>query len=206
MFTGIVKAIGKIHALEKEGSILRYAVCFPPEMLLALELGASVSIDGVCQTVVSIRSPLVWFEAIEETVLKTTFSEMVIDQRVNLERSAKIGDEIGGHLLSGHVYGTAEIFNIKENIYTFSCSKNWMKYLFSKGYIAIDGISLTLVEVDRQQGHFSVHLIPETLKRTTLGEKKAGKRVNLEFDSLTQAAVETLENLVAMQKLVSFRT
>ena len=195
MFTGIVKATAEIAALEKKDSILRYAVAFPKDFLSGLQLGASVSVDGVCQTVVAIDKNHVWFEAIGETLSRTTFGLFYLGSRVNLERSAKFGDEIGGHLLSGHIYGTAFISQIKENVYFFECPVLWMKYLFSKGYIAIDGISLTLVDVEKKTGRFSVHLIPETLKRTTLGEKKAGDRVNLEFDALTQAAVETIENL-----------
>jgi riboflavin synthase len=204
MFSGIVQAVAPIKALEKVGSLLRYAVAFPFDYLTGLTRGASVSIDGVCQTVVGIEGNSVWFEAIGETLARTTFNQMRIGSQVNLERSVKFGDEIGGHLLSGHIYGAIPISDIKENVYTFACPPNGMKYLFSKGYIAIDGISLTIVDADRQRGHFTVHLIPETLQRTTLGQKKAGSLVNLELDALTQAAVETIEHhLEAQAKSIS---
>lgn len=190
MFTGIVRAIGTIIEVKKKGDLLHYAVAFPHDNL---ELGASVAIDGVCQTVVKMTENSVWFDAIDETLQRTTLNILQVGQKVNIERSAKIGDEIGGHLLSGHVYGTAPIFNIDDNIYTFHCPAEWTKYLFSKGYIAIDGVSLTVVDVGAD--FFTVHLIPETLHRTTLGQKKIDDRVNLEFDALTQAAVETVERL-----------
>jgi riboflavin synthase len=196
MFTGIIKAMAPIACLEKKYALTRYAVSLPEYMLAGLECGTSISVDGVCQTVVDIDEDKVWFEAISETLNKTTFLHMHLGSLVNIERSAKIGDEIGGHLLSGHIYGTAEIASIKENIYTFQCPPHWMKYLFSKGFIAIDGISLTLVNVDKKRGNFSVHLIPETLKRTTLGRKREGDCVNLEFDAMTQATVETIENFL----------
>jgi riboflavin synthase len=196
MFTGIVKGVAPIAALDKKKSLLRYAITFPPDSLIGLECGASVAIDGVCQTVVALQKDLVWFEAIEETLLRTTLSQMEIGSRVNLERAAKIGDEIGGHLLSGHIFGRVSLIDIKENIYTLECSAQGIKYLFSKGSVALDGVSLTLVDVDKREGWFSVHLISETLKRTTLGQKKVGALLNLELDPLTQAAVDTIEHFL----------
>jgi riboflavin synthase len=196
MFTGIVKAVAPIVALlEKEGPLFQYAVEFPQGLLDGLQIGASVSVDGVCQTVTRLKGSWVFFEAISETLTRTTLGELALGNRVNLERAAKIGDEIGGHLLSGHIYGKGYLSKIEENIYTFNCPSAWVKYLFTKGFIAIDGASLTVVALNREVGSFTVHLIPETLKATTLGQKKEGDWVNLEFDSITQVTVETLENL-----------
>src|SRR5262249_41613216 len=127
------------------------------------------------------------------TLARTTLSQMCLGSLVNLERSAKIGEEIGGHLLSGHIYGTAQIAHIMENVYTFSCITQGMKYLFTKGFIAIDGISLTLVEVDRKKCPFSVNRLPETQKRPTQGQKRKGALVNLKFAPLPQVAVETVK-------------
>lgn len=197
MFTGIVKGIGLIAHMEMRNSILRYSIQFPEDLLGGLERGASVSVDGVCQTVITIDQAKIWFEAIGETIERTTFKEMQIGKQVNLERAARFGDEIGGHLLSGHIYGSAPITSIEHNIYKVSCPAEWMKYFFSKGYVALDGISLTLVAVDKEKGFFTVHLIPETLKRTTLGQKKPGDSVNIEFDALTQAAVETVFHILS---------
>lgn len=188
MFTGIIREIGTITQLMKKGEMLAYAVKLSTQ---GLETGASVSIDGICQTVVKIDQEGVWFDAIDETLKRTTLGERRVGDRVNIERSAKIGDEIGGHLLSGHISETATLTTIERNVYTFSIPST--KYLFSKGFIAIDGMSLTLVDVT--ENSFTVHLIPETLKRTTLGQKGVGDRVNIEFDALTQAAVETVERI-----------
>jgi len=195
MFTGIVKAIAPITALQKKDGLLRYAVSFPEDMLTGLVCGASVSINGICQTVVDIDKQAVSFEAISETLTRTTLRYLQEGSLVNIERSAKIGDEIGGHLLSGHIYGTAAISSIIENVYTLRCPSNWMKYFFSKGFIALDGVSLTVVDVNKEVSMFSVHLIPETLKRTILGKKQEGDLVNVELDAMTQATVETIEAL-----------
>lgn len=195
MFTGIVRAVALVSQLEKRDSLFRFSISLPDEILKGLEIGASVSIDGVCQTVVAIQKNEVWFEAIQETLNRTTLGSLKKGSKVNIERSVKMGDEIGGHLLSGHIYGTPTIQSIEENVYTLKCPQAWAKYLFSKGYVALDGVSLTLALVDKTGGLFSVHLIPETLKRTTLGTKKVGDLVNLELDAMTQAAVETIERI-----------
>jgi riboflavin synthase len=192
MFTGIIQAIGTIIHLQMSGSILKYAVQFPSEMLPGLRLGASVSVGGICQTVIQIDGDLVWFEAISETLERTTLKALQKGQTVNLERSARLGDEIGGHLLSGHIYGEALVSAIEKNIYHIRCPLEWMKYFFAKGFIAIDGISLTVVEVYKSKGIFTVHLIPETLSRTTLSQKKVGDKVNIEIDTVTQTTVETV--------------
>lgn len=195
MFAGIVGGKGKVAKAEWSDNRLNYVLAFPQDLLEGLKIGASVSVDGVCQTVTSIQGHLVWFDAIMETLQKTTLNALKEGDFVNLERALKLGDEIGGHLLSGHIYGTASLISIKENTYTFQCPQGWTKYLFEKGFIAIDGVSLTLGAVDRKEGLFSVHLIPETLRTTSLGAKKPNSLLNLEFDSLTQVAVETIERL-----------
>lgn len=195
MFTGIIKAIAPILELHATAHLLRYTIAFPIEMLHKLEIGASVAVDGVCQTVVAIEQQKVSFEAIEETLLRTTLKNLSKGTRVNLERAAKFGEEIGGHLLSGHIACTASIENIENNVITLKCSLEWIKYLFPKGFVALNGASLTLVSVLPEEGLFTVHLIPETLKRTTWGDKSEGDLVNLEVDSLTQAVVETVARM-----------
>lgn len=190
MFTGIVAKLVPVVAVEKRPNLLKYAIEL--DDINNLALGASIAVDGACQTVVAIQGSYVWFDAIQETLKKTTLSDLEIGQRVNVERAARFGDEIGGHLVSGHVYGTGTIFKIEDNRFTIQCSPHWMKYFFEKGYVAIDGVSLTLVDV-HPEGYFTVHLIPETLARTTLGIKGVGSRVNIEIDSQTQTIVETLE-------------
>jgi riboflavin synthase len=199
MFTGIVKGLFFIGDVIKHNGLTQYSVILPASMREGLQIGASVSIDGVCQSVVSVQGDHVWFDAIEETLNRTTLRELEVGLRVNVERSARLGDEIGGHLLSGHVFGKARISKVitQENqaqIF-FEFSPKAIKYLFTKGYVAIDGASLTLVDVGTHE--FSVHLIPETLRMTTLGFKKVGDWVNVELDAQTQVIVDTIERLLA---------
>ena len=131
---------------------------------------------------------------------------MDVGQLVNVERSAKFGDEIGGHVLSEHIIGTAEIVKVhlleNNRVMTFETNPDWMKYFFPKGYIAVDGVSLTLVDVDHS-GTFTVHLIPETLRLTTLGFKKEGDLVNIELDSQTQTIVDTIERIMKQKGLMN---
>ncbi len=196
MFTGIVKGLCPIEKLSRQGENLKFTVSLTPELAHSLEEGASVAIDGVCLTAVEVKNNTVTFDAIPETIQKTTLKYLSEGKKVNVERSVRIGDEIGGHNVSGHVWGTATISEIQagENhrVIQFSCPSDWIKYLFPKGFIAIDGISLTLVDV-LPEGRFTVHLIPETLRRTTLGFKKKNDLVNLEFDTQTQTIVDSVE-------------
>lgn len=197
MFTGIISRTCPVTAIKKDRSLCRFAVALDGELLTGLKIGASVSIEGVCLTVTAIDGAGVWFDAISETLNKTTLDSLKIGDAVNVERAARFGDEIGGHLLSGHIFGTAVLEKILDDNGTyalfFKCSPAWCKYLLPKGYVAIHGASLTLVDVDSAQGIFSVHLIPETLRLTNLGQKKVGDRVNIELDSATQAIVDTVE-------------
>lgn len=191
MFTGIVKALCKVEKFEKKEMIAHLTILLTPELTHNLEIGASVAINGVCLTATEIDGNRVSFDLIQETLDRTNLVHIQPGDKVNIERSAKFGDEIGGHLLSGHVYGTATISNIQDNIFTLATSPSWMKYFFPKGFIALDGISLTLVNT-HPTGSFTVHLIPETLKTTTLGFKKVGDLINVELDARTQTIVDTL--------------
>jgi riboflavin synthase len=120
--------------------------------------------------------------------------------RVNFERSLKFGDEVGGHVLSGHVDVVAELVNVEKlhesKIVTFKVSPEWTKYLFTKGYIAVQGASLTLTGVNKDQGLFTISLIPETLAKTTFGEMRVGVLVNIEIDRTTQVVVDTVERMI----------
>lgn len=153
----------------------------------------------MCQTVVRIDGAHATFDAMQETLRKTTIGAIAGARLVNVERSATTGDEIGGHALAGHVSGTAEIVDVSvhENnrVVTFRVPEAWMNYIFSQGFIALDGASLTIVAVDREQATFRVSFIPETLKRTTFGFKGTGDRVNVEIDSRTQIIVDTVERV-----------
>lgn len=175
-------------------------LAFPAERITGLQHGASVAVDGACLTVTAIDGPHISFDLMGETLAKTTLGGLKEGDRVNIERSASLGDEIGGHLLSGHITGAAEILAIDQpdnnQVVTFRVPLEWMKYIFPKGFIALDGASLTLVDVDKTAGTFTVWLIPETLRITTFGFKKAGDRVNVEIDSRTQTIVDTVQALM----------
>ena len=178
--------------------VVRIVIDFQSVTTDNLETGASVSIDGTCLTVVEINSPKISFDVIPETLQKTTLGSKSSGSLVNLERALKMGDELGGHLLSGHILGMGQITDRvegKENLdLRISCPNHIMKFVQEKGYIAIDGISLTIGNVDETS--FSLHLIPETLALTTIGGKQIGEKVNIEVDSMTQTIVTTVERIL----------
>jgi riboflavin synthase len=200
MFDGIVKGKYPVKKVDKRPGLLTYAVAVDPPFLAELPVGGSVAVDGVCQTVVKIEPPLLYFEAIENTLKITSLKDLTLQQEVNLARSIRLGEEIGGHLLSGHIIGTATITHIlqekEERLLSLTCPPLWMKYFFSKGFIALDGVSLTISEVDKQEAKVSVALIPLTQQLTTLGTKGVGASVNVEIDSFTQITVDSVERLL----------
>ncbi|MCH9610045.1 MAG: Riboflavin synthase [Chlamydiales bacterium] len=183
MFTGIVRQKGRVTFIEKK-DVLLYGVDFEHE---DLQVGDSVAVDGVCQTVVS-TDGAVFFEAIGETLERTTIADLAVGESVNIERSAKIGDEIGGHLLSGHVMEKGCIAKVEGNIYTIEITRG--EYLFEKGFVAVDGMSLTVASCSPTS--FTVHLIPETLRWF---QKKEGELVNIEYDASTVTCVETIKRV-----------
>lgn len=195
MFSGIVHACVPIAGVERKPDLSRIILDLG-RLAKGLKRGASVSIGGVCLTVVGINGSKVSFEAMQETLDKTTLGAARKGEKVNIERSIRFGDEIGGHIVSGHVDGTAKITKIEkpENncIMTFECSSQLIRYMFPKGFVAIDGTSLTLVDVNRKNSSFTIHFIPETLAVTTFGLKKIGDMVNIEVDRLTVAVIETI--------------
>jgi len=197
MFTGIVEACVSVIDVGKKPGLTSFAIKVQPSFQRGLKLGASVAVDGMCLTLVQSKRGVLIFDAMAETLHKTTIGELRPGKKVNLERSATMSTEIGGHILSGHVTGTATIVKIAKpknnHIVTFRVEKTWMKYILPKGFIALDGVSLTVVDVSPAQGTFTVYFIPETLQRTTFGFKKERDHVNLEIDSRTQAIVDTVE-------------
>ncbi len=197
MFTGIVAGTGRIASISGD-DVIRLVIDFSMVSTKGLETGASVSVDGVCLTVVEINSPKISFDVIPETLRLTTLGEKIEGHWVNLERALKMGDELGGHLLSGHIMGVGEIVGRTEGEdhldLLIDCPSDMMKFVQEKGYLAIDGISLTVGKVD--DGGFSLHLIPETLALTTIGGKQLGEHVNIEVDSMTQTIVSTVERIL----------
>ena len=196
MFTGIVQGLGTIKSIEEGNGIITFSIACPDTQNLAI--GASVAIDGVCLTATSIKDKLVTFDVIPETLERTTLGERVVDDEVNIERSLRYGDEVGGHLLSGHIIGRG-LFTYSQKVgegaqLKIKAPPSIQKYIQTKGYIGIDGISLTLGEV--HENEFDLHIIPETLRLTTLGSKQVGDAVNIEIDSTTMMIVETVERLI----------
>ena len=192
MFTGIVQGTGNVQSVSGE-SILTIGIQIPSTE--DLEIGGSVAIDGVCLTATSVGDT-VTFDIIPETLERTTLGSLACGSNVNVERALKFGDELGGHLLSGHIMGKAEIVAVVNEDYTIQCPSEMGEFIQEKGFIAVDGISLTVGKTDGG-GCFEVHIIPETLRLTTLGNKSTGDYVNIEIDAMTQAVVETTKRLMA---------
>lgn len=204
MFTGIIQACVPVVETKTQPGLTTFVLEFPEKLIQNLQIGASVAVDGVCLTVVKTEGNRVWFDAMDETLRKTTIGEITENQKVNVERSATMGTEIGGHIVSGHVSGTAEIVDVStpqnNHIVTFRVPPEFMKHIFHKGFIALDGASLTIVDVDKAACTFSVWLIPETLRMTTFGFKQARDKVNVEIDSRTQMIVDTVERVLQEQQ------
>lgn len=203
MFTGIVQGTAKIVSIEEKELFRTHIAELPEELLPGLALGASVAHNGCCLTVTAIDGNRVSFDLIKETLRVTNLGDLQQGDVVNIERAAKFSDEIGGHLMSGHIMTTAEICKIiqSENnreIWFKIQDPAQMKYILHKGFVGIDGISLTVGDVTKSK--FCVYLIPETLERTTLGAKKLGHRVNIEIDPHTQAIVDTVERVLAQRE------
>jgi len=196
MFTGIVAAACEVVATE-QGEEIRSIIVNLSGHDEDLEIGASVAIDGVCMTVVTTQDGRVQFEAIAETLERTTIGFLRQGSRVNIERSLRMGDELGGHILSGHVMSTARILQRTERgegiDLLIEHQDDTKQYIMEKGYVAVDGMSLTVGEVHSEG--FNLHIIPETLRVTTIGEKSEGDFVNIEVDSRTQAVVDTIRSM-----------
>ncbi|TNE95447.1 MAG: riboflavin synthase subunit alpha [Gammaproteobacteria bacterium] len=197
MFTGIVQGIATIDEVTRAPGLNTFAIRLPETSVEGVTIGASVAINGTCMTVTRQQNNVLYFDAMQETLRLTTLGALESGDTVNFERAARIGDEIGGHLLSGHIHTTARVSKIErpENNVTiwFDVPEDWKRYIFAKGYIAINGASLTIGDVE--DNRFNVHLIPETLRATTFGSIAEGDQVNIEVDSQTQTIVDTLARL-----------
>lgn len=202
MFTGIVQGMGHIAAISQPSPDFRtHVVELPAEMADNLQIGASVANNGCCLTITGIQGRLVSFDLMAETLAKTNLGRLKTGDAVNLERAARFGDEIGGHVMSGHVMATTHITRVDESAFNrtvwFALPAELKPYILTKGFIGLDGCSLTIGEVSGDE--FNVHLIPETLNRTLFGARKAGDTVNIEIDPQTQAVVDTVLRVMAQQ-------
>ena len=199
MFTGIVQDLCEVVGVEDRNGVRRLRVRLD-ERASGLELGASVANNGVCLTVTSIDGGVVAFDVIAETVDLTNLRDVEPGSSVNIERSLRFGDELGGHILSGHVSSTITVSRIESDgenrTIWFSVPHEHMAYLMWKGWIAIDGVSLTISRLDRDADEVAVSLSPETLERTTLGRVEVGSVANLELDAQTQTIVTTVRDVL----------
>lgn len=199
MFTGIVQGIATVAALADRPGLRSFTLRFPSGFADGLAIGASVAVDGVCLTVTELEgSDAARFDVMQQSLSLTTLGTLAEGSRVNVERAAKDGAEIGGHPLSGHVDFTATVAELRQpennHVLRIAVPAPWMRYVFPKGYIAINGASLTVAEADREAGWFEVWLIPETLRQTTFGEKAPGAALNVEIERATQVFVDTVRS------------
>ncbi len=203
MFTGIVQATCEVVSIIEQSGLKTFEVNIPEELQQGLETGASVANNGVCLTVTKLENNSVYFDVMEETLQVTNLNFVEPGNKVNIERSLTFGKEIGGHILSGHVHTMAEVTEISQtdkhyNI-TLTVPARWMDYIFYKGFIGVNGCSLTVGELS--DNSFKLHLIPETLKLTNLSDITIGDRINIEIDSQTQVIVDTVERILAKKAL-----
>jgi riboflavin synthase len=194
MFTGLVETLGTVERVQPDGvgrSLFIAAAAISAE----LSVGESVAINGACLTVVTHDARTCRFQAGPETLARTNLGELVAGDRVNLERSLRLVDRLGGHILQGHIDGVGRIAERRREgeweLVWFTCPENLAAQMVSKGSVAVDGVSLTLVNVETAR--FSVALIPHTLANTTLGFKQPGASVNLETDLIAKYVGKYLE-------------
>jgi riboflavin synthase len=204
MFTGIVQAVAEVAAITDKPGLRSFTLEFPPGFCHGLEIGASVASDGVCLTVTALQGETrADFDVMQQSLNLTTLSGLRQGSRINVERAARDGAEIGGHPLSGHVDFMASLESIRRpennHVLRIRVQAPWMRYIFAKGYIAINGASLTVAEVGREPGGagwFEVWLIPETLRMTTFGDKQPGAPLNIEIERSTQVFVDTVRDAI----------
>lgn len=206
MFTGIVAGTAQVERLADRAGLRSFTLRFGvPGFGAGLEVGASVAVDGVCLTVTTLHDAqgevfAADFDVMQQSLALTTLGRLVQGSEVNVERAARDGAEIGGHPLSGHVdcLGTIVQVRCPENnrVLRIALPARFMRYVFAKGYVAVNGCSLTAAEVDRREGWFEVWLIPETLRLTTFAAKREGDAVHIEIERQTQVFVDTVREAI----------
>lgn len=187
MFTGIIEEVGTVLALRRDGNVARLALR-ASRVRDDLRIGDSLATNGVCLTVESIEPAQIWLSMMPETLLRTTLGRLHPGTSVNLERALPLNGRLGGHLLAGHVDGVGELTHIagvgEERVLTFTMPRDLTRFVAPQGSIAVDGISLTVVDAETES--FSVSLIRHTQGATTLNHRVAGDRVNLEVDLIAR--------------------
>ena len=204
MFTGIVQGIATVRSITDRPGLRSFTLALPPGFGEGLAIGASVAVDGVCLTATRLHGEggaptAADFDVMQQSLSLTTLGGLQEGSLINVERAAKDGAEIGGHPLSGHIDFMATVVEVRRpennHVLKIAVPAPWMRYVFAKGYIAVNGASLTVAEAQRQpdgSGSFEVWLIPETLRMTTFGEKAEGARVHIEIERQTQVFVDTV--------------
>ncbi|WP_025159497.1 riboflavin synthase [Leifsonia aquatica] len=191
MFTGIIEELGEITAVDRVADAARITVRGPLAVSDARH-GDSISVSGVCLTVIDQDAQTFTADVMAETLAMSTLDDVAPGRRVNLERAAQVGDRLGGHIVQGHIDGTATVLSVTDGsawrVVRLSLDPEHAALVVRKGSIAVDGVSLTVSEVGggRDDGWFEVSLIPETLSATTLGDRVPGDRVNIETDILAR--------------------
>jgi riboflavin synthase len=199
MFTGIVQGVARVAAITDRPGLRSFELALPAGFDSALEIGASVACDGVCLTVTARPAPdRACFDVMQQSLGLTTLGQLAVGSAINVERAAKDGAEIGGHPISGHVDCRGRLLEIRRpennHVLRIGVPASHMRYVFAKGYIAINGASLTVAEADRRERWFEVWLIPETLRMTTFADKQVGDALNIEIERGTQVVVDTVRD------------
>lgn len=217
MFTGIVQGLATVAELVDRPGLRSFTLDFPAGFDAGLAIGASVACDGVCLTVTQRPAPdRACFDVMQQSLGLTTLGGLAVGSRLNVERAAKDGAEIGGHPLSGHVDCLGTLLSIRQpqnnHVLRIGMPASHMRYVFAKGYIAVNGASLTVAEANRAERWFEVWLIPETLRMTTFGDKRPGDALHIEIERSTQVVVDTVRDalderlgplLPALEKLLA---
>ena len=203
MFTGIVSGKGHVQKIIKSKDYISLIIKAPKGFSKNLTKGASVSVNGVCLTVKKGKTDILEFDVIEETLQKTNLKDISKSSKVNLERSMTAKTEIGGHLVSGHIHGTGEVLKVVNRQTTkdlqIKIPTSLREYFFYKGYVALNGCSLTIGKVLKTS--FYIHLIPETVSVTTFKDIKQGDLINIEVEQATINTVETVKRVMSERKV-----
>ena len=207
MFTGIVQGLAQVAGITDRPGLRSFELAFAPGFDAGLEIGASVACDGVCLTVTAMPGPgRACFDVMQQSLALTTLGALAVGSPLNVERAARDGAEIGGHPLSGHVDCLATLIALRQpennHVLRIQVPASHMRYVFAKGYIAVNGASLTVAQADRGRGErdgsgsFEVWLIPETLRMTTFADKPVGAALNIEIERGTQVFVDTVRDAI----------
>ena len=203
MFTGIVSGKGHVQKIVRYEDYISLIIKAPKDFSKNLIKGASVAVNGVCLTVKKGNTDILEFDVIEETLQKTNLKDISKSSKVNLERSMTTKTEIGGHLVSGHIHGTGEVLKVINRQATkdlqIKIPTSLREYFFYKGYVALDGCSLTIGKVLKTS--FYIHLIPETVSVTTFKDIKKGDLINIEVEQSTINTVETVKKIMSQRKV-----